>query len=622
MTIKQRRMLIRILTAAVLTIVCTFLPVTGLWRLALYLIPYLIIGYDILMKAGMGLFHRRLFDENFLMAVATVGALVLAATRTDEYTEAVAVMLFYQLGEWFQSYAVGKSRRHIGELMNIRPDTANVETDGDWEAVDPDEVGIGTRIAVFPGERVPIVGIVESGESSLDTAALTGESLPRDVTVGDEVLSGSVNLSGMLILRTTKEFGESTVSRILDMVENASSRKARSERFISRFARVYTPIVCLSALALATLPPLALWIGGREPLFSEWVYRALTFLVISCPCALVVSVPLTYFAAIGGAGKLGILVKGSNYLETLAAARTVMWDKTGTLTRGHFEAEAVCAVDGDEDTLLRLAAHAEQISSHPVARSVVQAYSKPLEETVSDATELSGRGVIATVGGVQVAVGNGRLLTEQGIALPAALPDGTAVLVAADGQYRGYITIRDTVKPTAAHAIRALTRIGVSDTVLLTGDSEAVAKAVATELGIPRVHAGLLPADKVERVERALRDDGAVVFVGDGINDAPVLSRADVGIAMGGIGSDAAIEAADLVLMDDDPQSVVRAIRLSKKARRIVTQNIVFALGIKGICLLLGACGIANLWLAVFADVGVMVLAILNAVRALSVKRI
>ncbi len=624
MTRKQRIMLARIIAAAVGTIAAAFVPLSGIWRLGIYLVPYLIIGYDILIKAFMGLFHRRLFDENFLMAVATVGALVLAVTRTGDYTEAVAVMLFYQLGEWFQSYAVGKSRRHIGELMDIRPDIANIEQDGEWVAVDPFEVEIGSRIAVFPGEKVPIDGVVESGTSSLDTAALTGESVPRDVAAGDEILSGCINLSGMLIVRTTKEFTDSTVSKILDMVENASNRKARSEAFISRFAKVYTPAVCIGALALALLPPLVRILGGMPADFGEWIYRALTFLVISCPCALVVSIPLTFFAAIGGASRLGILVKGSNYLEALSRAETVVFDKTGTLTRGEFTPIAVCPHGIDSDRLLMLAAHAESISTHPVAVGITRSYAGAIDaQRVTAAHEIAGRGIKAVVDGESVVLGNAAFMKEEGITPPAVDTLGTVVFAAINGSYSGYIAVSDTVKPSASATVKALAAMGITDTVMLTGDAAPIARTVASEVGVARVHAGLLPADKVAHIETMLEEcRGTLVFAGDGINDAPVLSRADIGIAMGGVGSDAAIEAADLVIMDDDPQNVARAIKLAKRATRIVSQNIVFALGAKGICLLLGAVGLANLWLAVFADVGVMVIAILNAVRMLSVKQL
>ena len=624
MTKKQRRMLVRILVAAAMMIALLFVPVDGWGRFALYMLPYLAIGYDILQKAGLGIVRGRVFDEHFLMAVATIGAIILALTGNGDYTEAVAVMLFYQIGEWFQSYAVGKSRKSIGKLMDIRPDYANVEVDGELTQVFPDEVEVGSLIIIEAGERIPLDGIVERGHSTVDTAALTGESAPRPVAEGDAVISGCINLDGTLHVRTTAAFADSTVSKILDLVENASSRKSRPEHFISKFARIYTPAVCIGALALATVPPLVLWLIGGSADITTWLYRALTFLVISCPCALVVSIPLTFFAGLGGASKLGVLVKGSNYLEALAKADTVVFDKTGTLTKGAFEVVEVNTVEGLEaDALLALAAHAEASSSHPIAVSIRAAFNRPLDRRlVSDTQTVSGRGVCCTIGGLPVLVGNASLLSENGVDVPAIDEAGTLVFVAVDGAYAGHILIADRLKGTAPDAIKGLRRVGIRRTVMLTGDSEAVAASVANALGIDEVHAQLLPADKVEHVEAMLTEtNGSLVFVGDGINDAPVLSRADIGIAMGGIGSDAAIEAADIVLMDDDPKTLVGAIKLARKCLTIVRQNIVFAIGIKLICLLLGALGLANMWLAIFADVGVMVLAVLNAVRAMFVKK-
>ena len=641
---KQKRMLIRILLSAAMMIALHFLyhalsdrvqePV---WFL-LYLIPYLTVGYDILRKAWKGICNRRMFDENFLMAIATIGAIAIALIKKNgDYTEAIAVMLFYQIGELFQSYAAGRSRRNISALMDIRPDYANIEQDGELVKTDPDEVAIGTVIVVQPGEKIPIDGIITEGLSTLDTSALTGESIPREVQAGDEVISGCINLNGVLKIRTTKEFGESTVSKILDLVENATSKKSRSEDFISRFARIYTPAVCFSALALAVLPPVMLLLLGRPSLWSSWIYRALTFLVISCPCALVVSIPLSFFAGIGGASREGVLVKGSNYLEALSGTKTVAFDKTGTMTMGVFEVRAIHHSPLDDEKLLELAAHAELFSTHPIAKSICTAYlegvrgqadnsrtlasAKKLDrERVSDVTEIGGNGITAVVDGKQVAVGNSRLMASLGIKHIDCHHIGTIVHVAIDGTYAGHIVISDVIKPTAKEAIDALHRAGVRKTVMLTGDAASVASAVAQELGIDEVHAELLPADKVEAVERLLQEKeekSVLAFVGDGINDAPVLSRADIGIAMGAMGSDAAIEASDIVLMDDDPKKIALAIRIAKKCMRIVYENIWFAIGIKVLCLVLGAFGIANMWLAIVADVGVMVLAVLNAIRAL-----
>lgn len=620
-------MLVRIVAAAFLMILMNFLPVKGAVRFVLYLIPYLVIGYDILLKAGKGIKNRQMFDECFLMAVATVGAMALAVYQDGDYTEAIAVMLFYQVGEWFQSYAVGKSRRNISELMDIRPDYANIEKDGTLEQVDPDEVETGTVIVVQPGEKIPIDGIVVEGMSSLNTSALTGESVPRETAKGEEVISGCINMTGVLKIRTTKEFGESTVSRILDLVENASSRKSKSEDFISKFARVYTPLVCYSALALAFLPPLVrMFVLGIPAGWGDWIYRALTFLVISCPCALVVSIPLSFFAGIGGASHAGVLVKGSNYLETMSKTKYVVFDKTGTLTQGVFEVNGVHHNQMEQEKLLEYAALAESASSHPISRSLQQAYGKPLDRTrVTDVQEISGNGIIARVDGRSVAVGNAKLMKRLEIAYKDCHHTGTIVHMAVDGVYGGHIVISDKIKPGAKEAVAALRSAGVSRTVMLTGDTDAVARQVAAELGIDEVYSELLPEGKVQKVEELLErkgDNERLAFVGDGINDAPVLSRADIGIAMGAMGSDAAIEAADVVLMDDDPMKISKAIRISRKCLRIVYENIWFAIGIKVLCLLLGALGLANMWLAVFADVGVMVLAVLNAVRALFVEKL
>lgn len=620
-------MLFRILLTAVLMVLLHFLPVAKLPRFLLYLIPYLVIGYDILIKAFKGVKNRQMFDESFLMAVATVGAMALAVAKDGDYTEAIAVMLFYQIGEWFQSYAVGKSRRNISELMDIRPDYANIEKDGQLEQVDPDEVEIGTIIVVQPGEKIPIDGIVINGHSSLNTSALTGESLPREIQTGEEVISGCINLTGILKIQTTKEFGESTVSKILDLVENASSRKSKSEDFISKFARVYTPLVCYSALALAFLPPLVrISLLGLSADWGDWVYRALTFLVISCPCALVVSIPLSFFAGIGGASNAGVLVKGSNYLETLSQTRYVVFDKTGTLTQGVFQVNAIHHNTLPEEKLLEYAALAESASSHPISKSLREAYGKPLERSrITDIEEISGNGVIAQVDNLCIAAGNAKLMKRLKIDYKDCHHTGTIVHLAIDGTYAGHIVISDIIKPHAKGAIAALKSAGVHQTVMLTGDTDAVAKQVAKELGIDVVYSELLPEDKVTKVEELLESKSPkekLAFVGDGINDAPVLSRADIGIAMGAMGSDAAIEAADIVLMDDDPLKISKAINISRKCLRIVYENIWFAIGIKVICLLLGAFGIANMWLAVFADVGVMVLAVLNAIRALFVKKL
>ncbi len=620
-------MLARIAAAAFLMILMNFLPVKGAVRFVLYLIPYLVIGYDILLKAGKGIKNRQMFDECFLMAVATVGAMALAVYQDGDYTEAIAVMLFYQVGEWFQSYAVGKSRRNISELMDIRPDYANIEKDGTLEQVDPEEVETGTVIVVQPGEKIPIDGIVVEGVSSLNTSALTGESVPRETAKGEEVISGCINMTGVLRIRTTKEFGESTVSRILDLVENASSRKSKSEDFISKFARVYTPLVCYSALALAFLPPLVrMFVLGIPAGWGDWIYRALTFLVISCPCALVVSIPLSFFAGIGGASHAGVLVKGSNYLETMSKTKYVVFDKTGTLTQGVFEVNGVHHNQMEQEKLLEYAALAESASSHPISRSLQQAYGKPLDRTrVTDVQEISGNGIIARVDGRSVAVGNAKLMKRLEIEYKDCHHTGTIVHMAVDGVYGGHIVISDKIKPGAKEAVAALRSAGVSRTVMLTGDTDAVARQVAAELGIDEVYSELLPEGKVQKVEELLErkgDNERLAFVGDGINDAPVLSRADIGIAMGAMGSDAAIEAADVVLMDDDPMKISKAIRISRKCLRIVYENIWFAIGIKVLCLLLGALGLANMWLAVFADVGVMVLAVLNAVRALFVEKL
>lgn len=623
---KQKKMLIRIIIAAVLLIVLHFVPATGLLRFGLYMIPYLIIGYDILIKAAKGIKNRQVFDENFLMAVATIGAIAVALWSEGDYVEGIAVMLFYQIGELFQSYAVGKSRRNISELMDIRPDYANIERDGKLEKVDPDEVEIGSVIVVQPGEKVPIDGVILEGETSLNTSALTGESLPREVKAGDEVISGCINMTGVLKIQTTKEFGESTVSKILDLVENASSRKSRSEDFIAKFAKIYTPAVCYSALALAILPPLVLLLTGGNAQWGMWIYRALTFLVISCPCALVISIPLSFFAGIGGASKAGVLVKGSNYLETLSQTKIVVFDKTGTLTQGIFEVNGVHHSTMDEEKLIEYAALAESASSHPISKSLQKAYGKEIDRSrVKDIQEISGNGVIATVDGVQVAAGNAKLMERLHIECMPCHKVGTIIHMAVGGKYAGHIVISDIVKPQSREAIAALKHAGVNKTVMLTGDSRQVAEQVAAELGIDEVHAELLPADKVTAVEEILKkkpEKDKVAFVGDGINDAPVLSRADIGIAMGAMGSDAAIEAADVVLMDDDPKKISKAVRISRKCLGIVYQNIVFALAVKLISLVLGALGIANMWIAIFADVGVMVIAVLNAIRALFVSKL
>ena len=624
---KQKKMLIRILLAAALLVGFNYLPVTGIPRLLLYLVPYLVIGYDILLKAFKGIRNRQPFDENLLMAIATLGALVIAVMDEGDYTEAIAVMLFYQVGEWFQSYAVGKSRRNISELMDIRPDYANVEREGQLVRVDPDEVEVGSVIVVQPGEKVPIDGVILEGSSTLNTSALTGESLPRDAASGDEIISGCINMSGVLKIRTTREFGESTVSTILDLVENASSRKSRSEAFITKFARVYTPAVVVSAAALAVLPPLVRLFGMHLPAdWDVWIYRALTFLVISCPCALVISIPLSFFAGIGGASKEGILVKGSNYLEALSRTKYVVFDKTGTLTQGVFEVNAVHHNQMEAKKLLEYAALAESASSHPISKSLQRAYGKKIDRSrVTDIQEISGNGIIARVDGISVAAGNGKLMARLGIAYRDCHHAGTIIHMAVDGAYAGHIVISDRVKPHAAEAVRNLKASGVEQTVMLTGDRKKAAEQVAESLGIDQVYSELLPAGKVEKVEELLdRKPGSanLAFVGDGINDAPVLSRADIGIAMGAMGSDAAIEAADVVLMDDDPMKISKAIRISRKCLRIVYENIWFAIGVKLVCLILGALGLANMWIAIFADVGVMILAVLNAVRALFVKKL
>lgn len=619
---KQKKVFIRIIIAFALIIILKWIPVEGYVRFALYMVPYLVIGYDILRKAGKGILNRQVFDENFLMAVATVGAIALG-----DYTEGVSVMLFYQIGELFQSYAVGKSRRNISELMDIRPDYANIEKDGQLEQVDPDEVEVGTTIVVQSGEKVPIDGVILEGSSTLNTSALTGESLPREVKAGDEIISGCINMTGVLKICTTKEFGESTVSKILELVENSSSRKSRSENFISKFAKYYTPAVCYGALALAVLPPLVRMTAlGLAPEWGDWIYRALTFLVISCPCALVISIPLSFFAGIGGASNQGILVKGSNYLETLASTKYVVFDKTGTMTQGVFEVSGVHHNEMDAEKLLEYAALAECSSSHPISKSLQKAYGKSIDRNrVTDIEEIGGNGVTAKVDGILVAAGNVKLMKKLGISYMDCHSVGTIVHMAVDGKYAGHILISDLIKPHAAQAIAELKRAGVKKTVMLTGDAKNVAEQVAEELGIQEVHSELLPADKVAKVEELLKqktEKEKLAFVGDGINDAPVLSRADIGIAMGALGSDAAIEAADIVLMDDDPLKIAKAIKIARKCIRIVYQNIYFALGIKGICLLLGAIGIANMWMAIFADVGVMVIAVLNAIRALFVKNI
>ena len=618
---KQKKMLIRIIIAAVLIVVFSLLPAEGYLRFVLFMIPYLVIGYDILKKAFKGILNKQVFDENFLMAVATVGAILLG-----DYSEGVAVMLFYQIGELFQSYAVGKSRRNISELMDIRPDYANIEKDGTLEQVDPDEVEIGTIIVVQPGEKVPIDGVITEGTSTLNTSALTGESLPRDAKAGDEVISGCINMTGLLKIRTTKEFGESTVSKILELVENSSSRKSKSENFISKFAKYYTPAVCYGALALAFIPPIVLLIMGKPAMWGDWIYRALTFLVISCPCALVISIPLSFFAGIGGASNQGILAKGSNYLETLAQTKYVVFDKTGTMTQGVFEVSGIHHNEMPDEKLLEYAALAECSSSHPISKSLQKAYGKPIDRNrVTDIEEISGNGVIAKVDGISVAAGNTKLMNRLGIAYQDCHHVGTVVHMAIDGKYAGHILISDIIKPHAKEAIAELKKAGISKTVMLTGDSKRVADQVAEELGIQEVYSELLPADKVSRVEELLNqksEKAKLAFVGDGINDAPVLSRADIGIAMGALGSDAAIEAADIVLMDDDPLKISKAIKIARKCIRIVYENIYFAIGIKILCLILGALGIANMWVAIFADVGVMILAVLNAIRTLFVKNL
>lgn len=637
MTRRQKKMLIRIIVSAALLLLCKVIfklvelpdAYSPYIKFVAYMIPYFVIGWDILKKAFKGILNKQVFDENFLMAVATVGAIgvAIADNTKGDYTEAIAVMLFYQIGELFQSYAVGKSRRNISDLMDIRPDYANVERDGKIETVDPDEVEIGSIIVVSAGEKIPIDGVIVEGTTSLDTAALTGESVPRNAKSGDEVISGCINLSGTVKIRTTKAFGESTVSKILDLVENSSSKKSKSEKFISKFARYYTPIVCYSALALAIIPPVGRLIAGYDALWSQWIYRALTFLVISCPCALVISIPLSFFAGIGGASKEGVLVKGSNYLETLSKTNCVVFDKTGTMTKGVFEVSEICPQgDVSNDKLLEYAAFAECYSSHPISKSLQKAYAKDIDKnTVTDVEEISGHGLTAKVNGVSVAAGNAKLMKKLGLEYSECDKTGTVVHIAVDGKYAGYILISDTLKPTSVEAIAALKKIGIEKTVMLTGDSDKVAQAVAAQLGVDEVHSELLPADKVKQVEALLAQEGEkkkLAFVGDGINDAPVLSRADIGIAMGGLGSDAAIEAADIVLMDDDPLKISKAIKISKKCLRIVNQNIYFAIGIKVLCLLLGAVGIANMWVAIFADVGVMVIAVLNAIRALRVHNL
>ncbi len=624
---KQKKMLMRIIAAALLMIVLHFMPVTGLLRFILYLVPYFVIGYDILIKAAKGIKNRQVFDECFLMAVATIGAIALALTSDGDYTEAIAVMLFYQIGEWFQSYAVGKSRRNISELMDIRPDYANLEVDGRLEQTDPDEIEIGSIIVVQPGEKVPLDGVIVEGNSTLNTSALTGESLPREAKCGDEIISGCINMTGVLKIETTKEFEESTVSKILDLVENASSRKSKSEHFISKFARYYTPAVCYAAVALAVLPPLVRMLAlGLAPAWGVWIYRALTFLVISCPCALVISIPLSFFAGIGGASHEGILVKGSNYLETLAQTRYVVFDKTGTLTEGVFEVSGIHHSTMEREKLLEYAALAESASSHPISRSLQHAHGKELDRSrVRDVQEISGNGVIAKVDGHTVAAGNDKLMKRLNIPHLDCHEVGTIIHLAVDGAYAGHIVIADRIKPHAKDAVSALKSAGIEKTIMLTGDRRSIAERVAQTLGLDEVHSELLPADKVELVETLLKakpGKAKLAFVGDGINDAPVLSRADIGIAMGAMGSDAAIEAADVVLMDDDPMKIAKAIKISRKCLRIVYENIWFAIGIKLICLFLGAIGLANMWLAIFADVGVMVIAVLNAIRALFVRHL
>ena len=631
MSRKQKKMLVRIIVTAVLFaglfVFEKFVPITSrILRLAVYMVPYLVISYDILKKAFKGIIKGQVFDENFLMAVASVGAVAIAVYENGSYNEAVAVMLFYQIGELFQSYAVGKSRRSISELMDIRPDYANIEVDGKIEQVDPDEVEVGSIIVVSAGEKIPIDGVIVEGSTTLDTAALTGESVPRSVKESDEVISGCINLTGTVRIRTTKPFGESTVSKILDLVENSSSKKSKSEQFISKFARIYTPAVCGGALALALLPPVVSLIIGKDAMWLTWIYRALTFLVISCPCALVISIPLSFFAGIGGASKEGVLVKGSNYLETLSKTKIVVFDKTGTMTKGNFEVTEIAPVGVESNELLRLAAYVESYSSHPISKSIKSAYGEEIDNAkISDVNEISGNGVLAVVDGKKVAAGNSKLMDKLGVEYTACSKVGTVVYVAVDGKYCGYILISDALKPTSVSAVKAMKDCGVRKTVMLTGDSKKVADAVAKELGADEVYSELLPADKVSQVERLLADKGEkekLAFVGDGINDAPVLSRADIGIAMGALGSDAAIEAADIVLMDDDPMKISKAIKISSKCLRIVNENIYFALGVKALCLIFGAVGIANMWVAIFADVGVMVFAVLNAIRALSVKKL
>ena len=618
---KQKKMLIRIIVAAVLIVLFSKLPIDGYVRFGLFMIPYLVIGYDILQKAFKGIRNKQVFDENFLMAVATVGAILLG-----DYSEGVAVMLFYQIGELFQSYAVGKSRRNISELMDIRPDYANIEVDGKLEQIDPDEVEIGTVIVVQPGEKVPIDGVIIDGVSTLNTSALTGESLPRDAKAGDEVISGCINMTGVLKIRTIREFGESTVSKILELVENSSSRKSKSENFISKFAKYYTPAVCYGALALAFIPPIVLLIMGKTAMWGDWIYRALTFLVISCPCALVISIPLSFFAGIGGASNQGVLVKGSNYLETLAQTSYVVFDKTGTMTQGVFEVSGVHHNEISDEKLLEYAALAECSSSHPISKSLQKAYGKPIDRNrVTDIEEISGNGVTAKVDGTSVAAGNAKLMKRLGISYQECHHVGTVIHMAVDGKYEGHILISDILKPHAKEAIAELKKAGIKKTVMLTGDSKRVADQVAKELGIGEVYSELLPADKVSKVEELLHQKSEkekLAFVGDGINDAPVLSRADIGIAMGALGSDAAIEAADIVLMDDDPLKISKAIKIARKCIHIVYENIYFAIGIKILCLILGALGIANMWMAIFADVGVMIIAVLNAIRTLFVKNL
>lgn len=624
---KQKKMLIRILVSAFLMICLHFLELDGWMRFIAYMIPYLIVGYDILIKAGKGILNHQVFDECFLMAVATLGAIALAIYDNGDYTEAIAVMLFYQIGEWFQSYAVGKSRRNISDLMDIRPDYANIEHDGVLEKVYPDEVEIGSVIVVQPGEKVPIDGIVLEGNSSLNTSALTGESLPRDIKAGDAIISGCINMSGVLKIKTTKEFDESTASKILDLVENASSRKSRSEAFISRFARIYTPAVCYSALALAILPPIVRMLGmNLDPQWHIWVYRALTFLVISCPCALVISIPLSFFAGIGGASKAGVLVKGSNYLETLSKTKIVVFDKTGTLTQGVFEVSGIHHNQIENDKLIEIAALAESASSHPISKSLQRAYHHEIDRSrVKDIQEISGHGIVAKVDGQDVLIGNTRLMDKYHIPYKECHHTGTILHMAINSQYAGHIVISDVLKPTSLKAMQALKKCGIEKLVMLTGDIKKVADAIGQKLGLDTVYSNLLPGDKVEKVEELLSskpEHAKLAFVGDGINDAPVLSRADIGIAMGAMGSDAAIEAADIVLMDDDPMQIPKAIKISKKCLRIVYENIVFAIGVKLICLLLGALGLTNMWIAIFADVGVMIIAVLNAIRALFVNKL